>query len=223
MIAIIGIVLIFAALGAVGYLGAHEALLIGQVSFNFSCPSSQVLFLLTNNGPVDVTVTQVVAAQSGAAGQLSTNQLASNTLPKGISTTLTAFFPGLVFNGGAVYTFTLVTAHGSSFSSAALVPIVSIIEQLSIDQVTFNGGNQVTFALSNPGTCDVSIASATVRGAGITGMAPGTLLSGGFVPAGSTSSSLVVSFSGVSFQAGSRYTFVLTSARGNGFQAQAFA
>lgn len=223
VITLIAIVLIFTTLGALGYFGTHEGLLITQVNFNFSCPSSQVLFSLTNNGPVDVTVTQVEVSLSGVPGQLSTTQLASNVLPKGTLTTLTAFFPGLAFTGGAVYTFTLVTSHGSSFSSAAVVPTVLVTEQLSIDQVAFDGGSQVTFALSNPGTCDVSVASATVRGASINGTASGRLLSGGYVPGGSTSSSLVVSFSGVTFQSGSRYTFALTSARGNRFQAQAYA
>jgi hypothetical protein len=223
VIALIAVVLIVGALGALSFFGNQDQLLISQVSFNFSCPSSQVFFSIANNGQNDVTVTQVKASQTGSAGQLSTIQLAGNVLPKGSATTLTAFFSGLSFTGGAVYTFTLVTARGGSFSSAALVPVVAIIEQLSIDQVTFNGGNQVTFALSNPGTCDVSIASATVRGAGIGGTAAGTLLSGGYVPAGSTSSSLVVSYAGVTFQSGSRYTFALISTRGNSFQAQAYA
>lgn len=221
--AIIAVILIFGTLGAVGLFGnSAEQLLIRQINFNFSCSSSQVFFTVTNSGPVDVTVSQVQAVQVAGLGQVSTTVLTGNVLPKGASTTLTAFFPGLVFTGGAIYTFSLLTSHGSAFSSGALVPSVTVVDQFSINQVTFNGGSQVTFAISNPGTCDLNVASATVRGGGVNGTLAGTILSGGLVPSGG-SSSLSVNFSGATFNSGTRYTFVLTSARGVSKQVQATA
>ncbi len=221
--AIIAMALIFGALGAVGIFGTSaEKLAVTQISFNFSCPSSQAIFTVTNNGPVDVTVSQVQATPVGVQGQLATTQLTGNTIPKGTSTILTAYFPGLVFAGGVVYTFSLVTSRGAAFSIGAIAPTVTVTEQLSINQVTFNGGSQVTFALSNSGTCDVSIASATVRGGGINGTVTGTILSGSYVPAGG-SSSLSVDFSGATFNSGTRYFFTLTSARGIRFPVQATA
>jgi len=221
--AIIAVILIFGALGAVGLFGnSSEQLLIRQINFNFSCSSSQVFFSVTNSGPVDVTVAQVQAIQVGGSGQLSTTQVTGNVLPKGASTTLTAFFLGLAFNGGAIYTFSLITSHGSAFSSGALVPSVPITDQLNINQVTFNGGSQVSFAISNPGTCALNIASATVRGGGLNGTLAGMILSGSLVASGG-SSSLSVDFSGAAFNSGTRYTFALISARGFRWQVQATA
>ncbi len=221
--AIIAITLIFGTLGAIGLFGTKtEQLGVTQVSFNFSCPSSQAIFTVTNNGPVDVAVSQVQATQVGVQGQLATTQLTGNTIPKGTSTILTAYFPGLVFVGGAVYTFSLVTSHGAAFSIGAIAPTVTITEQLTINQVTFNSGSRVTFALSNSGTCDISIATVTVQGGGLNGIVTGTILSGSYVPAGG-SSSLSVNFSGATFNSGTRYDFTLTSARGNRFPVHATA
>lgn len=222
MIAIIAVVAVFAVLGAVGVFSPPETLSITQVSFNFSCVADQVLFSLTNTGQVDVMVSQVVAAQIGVPGQLVSTQLTSGALPKGASTILIAFFPGAIFVGGAAYAFTLVTSRGGSFPTSSTVPAFTVTEQLTVDQITFNGGSGITFSLSNPGTCDASIASATVRGPGISGTVTGNILSGNYVTAGS-SSPMAVNFSGVAFQSGQRYTFTLISSRGNRWVAPANA
>ncbi len=221
--AIIAVILIFGSLGAVGLFGnGEEQLLIRQINFNFSCSTSQVLLSVSNTGPVDVTVSQVQASQPGGVGEVSTTNFTPKALPKGTSTTLTATFPGLVFAGGAVYEFSLLTSHGAAFSSGAVVPTVTVTDQLSINQVNFTGGSQVSFAVYNPGVCALTIASATVNGGGINGTLAGTILSGSSVPGGS-SSSLSVNFSGAVFNSGTRYTFALITSRGFRFQVRAAA
>ncbi len=221
-VAIIAVILIFGTLGAVGFFGTSaEQLAVMQVNFGFSC-GSQAIFTVTNNGPVDVKVSQVQATQIGVQGELATTQLTGNIIPKGTSNILTTYFPGLVFIGGAIYSFSLVTSRGAAFSIGALAPTVTVTEQLSTNQVTFNGGGQVAFALSTSGTCDVSIATVTVRGGGINGTVTGTILSGSDVPAGG-SSSLSVNFSWVTFNSGTRYFFTLTTSYGNRFPVQATA
>lgn len=116
--------------------------------------------------------------------------------------------------GGAFYSFSLVTSRGAAFSIGALAPTITVREQLTVNNVTFNGGGQVAFALSTSGTCDVSLATVTVRGGGINGTVTGTILSGNDVPAGG-SSSLSVNFSGANFNSGTLYYFTLTTSYGN--------
>lgn len=211
-ITMIAIVTIFGGLAAVGVFTPVEAISITQTNFNFSCSTSQVLFSLTNNGYSDVTIAQVVAAQNGVPGQIVSNQLTSNTLPAGSSASTIAFFPGLIFVGGAAYNFTLMTTRGGIFLTSSTVPSVTVVEQMVVTQAIFVRNN-VTFTLRNIGTCPISIASTTVRGSGINGNPAGTIISGSYVPAGN-STEMLVSFPGVTFQSGYRYTFTLTSARG---------
>ncbi len=88
-------------------------------------------------------------------------------------------------------------------------------EQLGFSQVTFGAtAGQVTLALANHGTISVTIVQVLAEGGGIIGTASISLSNSNIVLPGRTLS-LTVTFPGVTFQSGTRYTFTTVSACGN--------
>lgn len=96
-------------------------------------------------------------------------------------------------------------------------------EQLTITQVSFGpSASQVTFHLANSGTVDYTITQALAQGAGISGQASVSVTTGNVVHWGGTLS-LTVTFTGVTFQSGARYDFIVVSSQDNKFPYAAIA
>lgn len=124
----------------------------------------------------------------------------------------------------SILLLTASIASTTFFSAAVIAPSLNrcnpfcyTVEQLQITAAIFGpSANQVTFALANSGTSDVTLSEALVQGGAISNPTYTSQLCTSTIRAG-TSTTLVVTFQGVSFVQGTTYSLQLVSTKGHTF------
>ncbi len=95
-----------------------EGITITQVTFGAT--AGQATFALWNSGTRAVTIVQVSAQGGRISGSATISLSSGNVVPAGRTLSLTVIFPGVTFQNGTRYDFTLASACENKIPTSAI-------------------------------------------------------------------------------------------------------